>query len=56
MRQAYEAGKAGEWSEFPRNDRLCAWSSVKLRESCNEAEQADEDRKSIAQLILQKEH
>ena len=54
MRQAFKAGKAGDWTEYLENDRLSAWSCVELRECHSEVEQEDEDRNSIAQLILQK--
>ena len=54
MRPAYKASKTGDWAEFLRCDRLSAWSSVKLRECYCAVEQADEERKSMLQLIFQK--
>ena len=54
MRQAFKAGNAGDWSECLSNDELSAWSNVKLRECYSEVEQAYEDRKSIAQLLVLK--
>ena len=47
MRQAFEAGKSGDWTDFLEHDRLSVWTGVKV-------EQMDEDPKSMAQLILQK--
>ena len=38
---------------FFENDRLSAWTSVKVRECHNEVEQEDDDRQSTAQQILQ---
>ena len=40
--------------DFFENDGLSAWPSVKLRECYSEMEQEDEDRKSIAQLMVKK--
>ena len=54
MRQAFKARKAGGWAQFLRHYTFSARSSVNLRECHSEVEQADEDRKSIAQLVLLK--
>ena len=50
----FEAGKAGDWADVLDNNKLSAWSSVKLRECHSEVEQEDEDRKSITRLFLRK--
>ena len=31
MCQAFQAGKAGDWAEFPNNDKLSFWASVQVR-------------------------
>ena len=54
MRQAFKAGKWGDRTHFPKHDKLSGWAGVKVRECYSEVEQIDEDRKSRAQLILQK--
>ena len=52
MRQAFCAGKSGDWGNFLENEGLSAWTSVKVRECHSEVEQEDDGRKSIAQQIL----
>ena len=52
MCQAFKAGKAGDWAEFPNNDKLSFWASVQVREFYSQMEQIDEDRRNIAQLVL----
>ena len=54
MRQAFHTGRVGDLAEFLETRRLGAWSSAKLIECYSEVDEKDEDRKSIAQLILQK--
>ena len=39
MYQATKAGKAGDWADLVRSDRLNAWKSVKLRDWSREVEQ-----------------
>ena len=51
LRKTYNVWKCGDWEEFLENVRLSAWTSVKVRECYNGV---DEDRKSIAQQIMQK--
>ena len=52
IRQAIEAGKAGDRSELLKSDKLNAWTKVKMKESFYEVRQEDDDWKSIVQQIL----
>ena len=52
IRQAIEAGTAGEWSELLQIDQPSAWR-MKTRECYHEARQ-DDERTSIAQQVLRK--
>ena len=36
VRQAFKAGKAIDWSELVKSNRLNAWTSAKLQECCSE--------------------
>ena len=58
MRQAYNAGKSGDWANvletFVENGKFSVCTSVQVREGYNEVEQEGEDRQSIVQDILQK--
>ena len=54
IRQAMEAGKAGDWSELLKSDKLDARTSAKLRECYYEVRQEDDERKSIVHQTLQK--
>ena len=48
-----KAGKAGDWSDLVKSDRLSAWTSAKLQECHSEVKQ-DDERNSIVQQIQQR--
>ena len=56
MRQAFDAGKSGDWANymevFLESGKLSVWTSAKVRECSNEVEQENEDQQSIVQEIL----
>ena len=58
MRQAYSAGKSGDWANylevFLGSGKLSAWASAKVREWYNEVEQEDEGRQIVVQDMLRK--
>ena len=54
MLHEISAGKAGDWADLLKSDRLNAWTSAKLRECYSGVEQEDQERKSVVQKILQK--
>ena len=47
MRQAFTAGKLGDWAAFLENEKLSVWASVNVRECDSELEQEDENRKTF---------
>ena len=51
MRQAYNAGKSGDWANvletFVENGKFSVCTSVQVREGYNEVEQEGEDRRSV---------
>ena len=51
MRQAYNAGKSGDWAkyleQFLGNSKLSEWTSAKVMERFHDVEQEDEGRQSI---------
>ena len=54
VRQAVGAGRAEDWSELMDSDELSHWMMAKLKESCYQAKQDDDQRKIIVQHIMQK--
>ena len=59
MRQAYDAGKSGDWANYLGKNhlgygKLSIWASAKVRECYNEAEPEDKGGQSIPQDILRK--
>ena len=53
IRPAIKTGKAGDWSELAKSDRLTAWTTAKLQECYSEVEQEDDERKCIVLQNLQ---
>ena len=49
-----EAGTEDDWSELFKNEGFIAWTRVKMQECFCQVRQEDDERKSIAQQILQK--
>ena len=54
VRKVIEADRADEWSELMNSVEINRWMMVKLKESCYQAKQDDDQRKSIVQQIMQK--
>ena len=54
VRKAVKAGRADEWSELMKSDEFTPWMMTKLQESCYQAKQDDDQRKSVARQIMQR--
>ena len=54
VRKAIKAGRADDWSELVKSDKVNPWMMVKLKESEHEVRQDDDQRKSIVQQIMHK--
>ena len=54
VRSVVKAGLADDWSELIRSEELNPWMMAQLKERHSQARQEDEQRKSIAQLVLQR--
>ena len=54
IRPAIQAGKARDWSEWLKSDKLNAWTSAELQKCHSEVKQEDDEQESIVQQILQK--
>ena len=52
VRRVVKAGLADDWSEPTKNEEYNPWMMSKLKESCYQPRQEDDQRKSIVQQVL----